>query len=98
MFPLFFFGAIAFMFASLIRNGYGTAAIVVIIILAIWFSSGFLQESKWNVFLNPFSVPSDIDPMIWFDMIFYNRLYLFVGSILAILLGLFNLQKRERYI
>ena len=98
MFPLFFFGAIAFMFASLIRNGYGTAAIVVIIILAIWFSSGFLQESKWNVFLNPFYVPSDIDPMIWFDMIFYNRVYLFVGSILAILLGLSNLQKRERYI
>ena len=72
MFPVCFFGAIAFMFASLIRNGYGTAAIVVIIILAIWFLSGFLDESKWNVFLNPFYVPSDIDPMIWFEMIFYN--------------------------
>jgi hypothetical protein len=98
MFPLFFFGAIAFMFSSLIRNGYGTAAIVVIIILAIWFSSGFLDESKWNVFLNPFYVPSDIDPMIWFEMVFYNRLYLLVATILSILLGLFNLQKRERYI
>ena len=65
MFPLSFFGAIAFMFSSLIRNGYGTAAIVIIIILAIWFSGAFLQESKWNVFLNPFYVPSDIDPMIW---------------------------------
>ena len=86
------------MFASLIRNGYGTAAIVVIIILAIWFLSGFLDESKWNVFLNPFYVPSDIDPMIWFEMIFYNRLYLFVATVLSILLGLFNLQKRERFI
>ena len=98
MFPLFFFGALAFMFSSLIRNGYGTAAIVIIIILAIWISSGFLQESKWNIFLNPFSVPSDIDPMIWFEMVFYNRLYLLVGTILSILMGLFNLQKRERYI
>jgi len=98
MFPLFFFGAIAFMFSSLIRNGYGTAAIVIIIILAIWFSSAFLQESKWNVFLNPFYVPSDIDPMIWFEIVFYNRLYLLVGTILSILMGLFNLQKRERYI
>lgn len=98
MFPLFFIGAIAFMFSSLIRNGYGTAAIVIIVILVIWMSSGFLQESKWNVFLNPFDVPSDIDPMIWFDLIFYNRLYLFVGTILSILTGLFNLQKRERYI
>ena len=98
MFPLFFFGAIAFMFSSLIRNGYGTAAIVIIIILAIWFSGAFLQESKWNVFLNPFYVPSDIDPMIWFEMVFYNRLYLLIGTILSILLGLFNLQKRERYI
>lgn len=98
MFPLFFIGAIAFMFSSLIRNGYGTAAIVIIVMLVIWMSSGFLQESKWNVFLNPFDVPSDIDPMIWFDLIFYNRLYLFVGTILSILTGLFNLQKRERYI
>jgi len=98
MFPIFFIGALGFMFASLIRNGYGTAAIVVIIILIIWFSSGFLYESKWNVFLNPFYVPSDMDPMIWFEMVFYNRLYLLVGTILAILLGLFNLQKRERYI
>jgi len=98
MFPIFFLGALAFMFASLIRNGYGTAAIVVIIILIIWFSSGFLQESKWNVFLNPFYVPSDMDPMIWFEMVFYNRLYLLVGTLLSILFGLFNLQKRERYI
>lgn len=98
MFPLFFFGSLAFMFSSLIRNGNGTAAIVVIIILAIWISSGFLQESKWNVFLNPFEIPADIDPMIWFEMVFYNRLYLLVGTILAILLGLFNLQKREQYI
>jgi len=98
MFPIFFLGALAFMFASLIRNGYGTAAIVVIIILGIWFSMGFLYESKWNVFLNPFYVPSDIDPMIWFELVFYNRLYLLVGIIISILMGLFNLQKRERYI
>ena len=98
MFPIFFLGALAFMFASLIRNGYGTAAIVVIIILAIWFSSGFLYESKWNVFLNPFYVPSDMDPMIWFELVFYNRLYLLVGTIISVLMGLFNLQKRERYI
>ena len=98
MFPIFFLGALAFMFASLIRNGYGTAAIVVIIILGIWFSMGFLYESKWNVFLNPFYVPSDIDPMIWFELVFYNRLYLLVGTIISILMGLFNLQKRERYI
>jgi len=98
MFPIFFIGSLAFMFSSLIRNGYGTAAVVVIIILAIWFSSGFLQESKWNVFLNPFYIPSDIDPMVWLEMVFYNRIYLLVGIILSILLGLFNLQKRERFI
>ncbi len=98
MFPIYFLGSLAFMFASLVRNGYGTAAIVVIVILAIWFSSGVLDESKWNVFLNPFYVPSDIDPMIWFEMVFYNRLYLFVGTVLSILMGLFRLQKREKFI
>ena len=98
MFPIFFLGCLAFMFSTLIRNGYGTAIIMIIIGLVVWISSGMLGESKYNVFLNPFDMPSDLSEVIWADMVFKNRLYLIAGTILSLLAGLLNLQKREKFV
>ncbi len=98
MFPVFFLGSLSFMFSSLIRNGNGTAAIMVIIGLVVWISSGILEESQWNVFLNPYDFPIDINHMLWDEMVFYNRIYLLAGTVLCVLAALFRLQKREKYI
>ncbi len=98
MFPIFFLGSLAFMFSTIARNGYGTAVIMVIIGVAFWISSGFLMESKWNLFLNPFQIPSNVNEAIWADVILKNRIYLIVGTLLTILAGLLNLQKRERFV
>ncbi len=98
MFPVFFMGALGFMLSTIIRNGSGTAAVMVIIGLAFWISSGILEESEWNIFLNPYGFPDSLNQAMWQEMLFYNRLYLVVGIILAILTGLFRLQKREKYV
>lgn len=98
MFPIFFFGALGFMFSTLIRSGNGTAAVMVVIGLIIWITSGIFEGSKWMVFLNPYDIPRDLNPGLWADTIFYNRLYLLIGIVLAVLAGLFRLQKRERFI
>jgi len=98
MFPVFFMGAIGFMLSTVIRNGSGTAAVMVIIGLAFWISSGILEESEWNIFLNPYRFPESLTQAMWQEMLFYNRLYLIVGIVLAILAGLFRLQKREKYV
>ena len=98
MFPIFFLGSLAFMFSTLIRNGYGTAVVMVIIGLAFWISSGILENSKWNIFLNPFRIPSDMNEAIWIDITLNNRIFLAVGMVLTILYGLLNLQKREKFI
>ena len=98
MFPVFFMGAVAFMFSTVIRNGNGTAGAMAIIGLIVWILSGVLGESEWNVFLNPYEMPATFSQELWVDMIFYNRLYLIIGTILAILAGLNRLQKRERFI
>jgi len=97
MFPVIFIGGLAFMLSTLIRNGNGTAAVMVMLGLAIWISSGILEESKWNVFLNPFDYSTSINYDIWVEMIFYNRLYLIIGTILTCLAGLYRLQKREKF-
>ncbi len=98
MFPIFFLGAFGFMFSTIIRNGNGTAAILVILGLIVWISSGIFGQSEWNVFLNPFLLPESLSPVVWLEMIFYNRLYLMIGSLLAILTGLYKLQIREKFI
>ncbi len=97
MFPLLFLGCLAFMFSTLTRNGYGTAAIMIILGLALFIAFGELEESKYNIFLNPFHVPRQISEVVWERNIYYNRLYLVTGSVLALLAGLLKLQKREKF-
>lgn len=98
MFPIFFLGALTFMFSTVVRNGNGTAALMVIIGLVFWISSGIFDESKWNIFLNPFDMPDSLSYVIWFEMLLYNRIYLLIGTILSILGGLLKLQTREKFI
>ncbi len=98
MFPIFFLGSLAFLFSTLVRNGNGTAVLMVVIGLAFWISSGILEQSKWNIFLNPFLLPSDMNEIIWADVIFNNRLIITAATVIAILWGLLNLQKREKFV
>ena len=98
MFPIFFLGCLSFMFSTVVRNGYGTAVFLVVIGLFFWILSGALLESKWNLFLNPFHVPQNVSEMVWADNLFKNRIYLFVGIIIFILVGLLNMQKREKFV
>ena len=98
MFPIFFLGSLAFALSTVIRNGNGTAVVMVIIGLIFWISSGILEDSVWNIFLNPFDLPNEISEAIWETVVINNRLYLLAGTILSILWGLINLQKREKFI
>jgi len=98
MFPIYFFGCLTFMISVLVRNGNGTAAIMVVIALVFWISANIMEGSEWNIFLNPYDFPQDVYISVWDETIFYNRIYLTVGIILSILTGLFRLQKREKFI
>jgi hypothetical protein len=71
---------------------------MVIIGMAFWISSGILEESKWNIFLNPFSLPADMNEVIWADILLSNRIIILAGILIALLWGLLNLQKREKFI
>ncbi len=98
MYPVVFMGALGFMFSTLIRNGSGSAAIMIICGLIVWISSGILETNEWNIFLNPYEIPESLSQVMWAEMLFYNRLYLLIGSLLAILVGLYRLQYREKFV
>ena len=98
MFPIIFMGSLAFMFSTIIRSGNGTAIVMVIIGIAFWITKGQIGSTEWYVFLNPYDMPGEINEIVWAETVFNNRIYLFTGIIIAVLYGLLNLQKRERFV
>jgi hypothetical protein len=98
MYPLLFLACLSFLFATLVKNANGAAVIIVIVGLFFWIMAEPLEYSKWNIFLNPYNIPSDISYTIWTNIIFQNRLMLVTGSVVSILWTLINLQKREKFV
>ncbi|MBD3290751.1 hypothetical protein GF337_18235 [candidate division KSB1 bacterium] len=98
MFPLAFICAFSFMFSTIVKNGNATAVIVACFGLFFFFGADPLEGSKWNLFHNPFSIPSNSSGYIWMEITLYNRIYLVVGAIIFVLFGLIMLQKRERFV
>lgn len=98
LFPILFLASLGFMLSTLIKNGNGTAIVIVIISFIFFIFFELLEYSSYNVFLNPFSEPKDMSEFIWQTIIFKNRLYLIVASALCLLYGMFNLQFRERFV
>jgi hypothetical protein len=97
MVPVILFGMIGFAFSTVVRNGNGTVVVVVVLGLIFWVSSTFLGNSKWNVFLNPFSQPDDMSEMVWVNVVAQQRATLLVASLVLLLWGMLNLQHREKF-
>jgi len=101
LFPMLFFGNLAFMFSTTTRSGNGTAVIMIVFGLAFYIfmnANRQIAHSYWNVFLNPFSIPSNIHPMIWQNTILKSRLFLLIGAVVWLMVGFLNLQKREKFV
>ena len=95
---VFFISALGFCLSTLVKNGNATAVIMVILGLFLLILADELDESKWNIFLNPFDKPRDLNEIVWREIIRQNRIFMGIGSIVLILLGLLNLQRREKFL
>lgn len=98
MVPVIFMGLLAFMLSTVVKNGNGTAVIMIIIglVFMIMIDSS-LGRSQWNIFLNPFEVPRGMNETSWALITFKNRIILITGSVIFMLAALLNLQKREKF-
>ena len=97
MLPIIFLGVMAFMLSTLIRNGNGTAVVMIVFGLLFLILSGSLSSSQWNVFLNPFSMPRSMNEISWSIITFKNKIILISGTLVFLLTALYNLQKREKF-
>jgi len=97
MMPVIFLGMLAFMLSTVIRNGNGTAVVMIIFGLFFLILSEPLRRSQWNIFLNPFNPPYDVNEVTWTVITLKNRIILITGTIICLLAALYNLQKREKF-
>jgi ABC-type transport system involved in multi-copper enzyme maturation permease subunit len=97
MLPIIFLGVMAFMLSTLIRNGNGTAVVMIVFGLLFLILSGSLSSSQWNVFLNPFSMPRSMNEISWSIITFKNKIILITCTLVFLLTALYNLQKREKF-
>jgi hypothetical protein len=86
---------LTFMFTTMIRNGNGAAVVMVTIGLVFFIMNEPLGKSKWNLFLNPYNIPVEMNFSVWMNIVHQNRLILAIGSVIA--MGLMNLQCREKF-
>lgn len=98
MYPIVFMGSLSFMFSTVIKNGNGTAVTMVLIGVALIILQDAVERTQWNVFLNPFQIPNNFNEVIWQGLIAKNRIFLGAGIVVFILYGLYNLQKREKFV
>jgi hypothetical protein len=98
LFPITFLSAFGFMLSTVIKNGNGTAIVLVIISFIFFIFAEPLEYSVYNIFLNPFSQPRDMSEFIWLTIIYKNRVYLSILTVLCLLYGMFNLQFREKFV
>lgn len=95
---MLFVGMFGFSLSTIIKNGMGAAAILIIlgVVLMIVFADNSL--SFWNIFLNPYHDHGRLNEVIWEEMLLKNRIFLLASSVVFLLIGLFNLQKREKFL
>jgi len=95
---VFFIATLGFCISTIVKNGNAAAVILVIIGLIFLILSDTLEESKWNILLNPFKDPDNINTIVWMEIVRYNRIFMILTSVVLFLLGLLNLQSREKFL
>lgn len=98
LFPVCFLGSLSFLFSTWIKNGNATAVVMVLLGFGLTIFSEILEDTLWDVFLNPYDTPREYSQLAWQQIIWKNRVFLSVGAVVCILGALLNLQRRERYV
>ena len=100
MIPVVLFGNLAFLYSTLIRNGNAAAVLSVLtLILAMILGNTPLIENKvWDVTINPYEEPENINAAIWSVILLKNRIMMIVAAIIFLMSGLLGLQNRGKFL
>ncbi len=96
--PLMLFaGSLGFALSAIVKNGMGAAVLYIILGVALMIVFQENGSTFWNIFLNPYE-NSSMNAVLWEEMLLKNRIFLLSGSIIFVLVGLLQLQRREKFL
>lgn len=100
MIPVVLFGNLAFLYSTLIRNGSAAAVMSVLtVVLAMILGNIELVENKmWDVTINPYEEPENINAAIWSLTLLKNRILMIVAAVVFLMSGLLGLQNRGKFL
>ena len=100
MLPVILFGNLAFLYSTLIRNGNAAAVMSVLsLILVMVLGNVPLVENKvWDLTINPYEEPENINAAIWSVILLKNRILMIVAAIVFLMSGLLGLQNRGKFL
>ncbi|MBN2805749.1 MAG: hypothetical protein JXR22_03745 [Prolixibacteraceae bacterium] len=96
LYPLAFLGLLTFFLSTVLRSGNATAAVIILLGIVLLMLSEEIASRFWNIFFNPYDIPSNTSEAAWQSIAGKNKLFLGSGSIIFLLGGLMNLQNREK--
>lgn len=100
MIPVMLFGNMAFLYSTLIRNGNAAAVLSVLtVILAMVLTATPLGQNKfWDVTINPYEEPENINAAIWSVIMLKNRIFMIGAGVVFLMSGLLGLQNRGKFL
>ncbi len=99
IFPLMVLSNLGFLFSTLTRSGNATAAILVVIGIALYILREAVASSMWNILINPYPYPVDERALsVWLATLKNHKLLCIGLSLASFMWALISLQNRERYI
>jgi hypothetical protein len=95
---VFFTMSLGFCLSTIVKNGNAAAVIMVIFGLVFLILLDAIDESKWNIFLNPFLERRSLNEVVFRETVRQNRIIMLITSTVLMLIGLLNLQQREKFL
>ncbi len=75
LFPVCFLGSLAFLFATKIKNGNATAVVMVLFGFFLTIFSEIVEDTLWDIFLNPFGNPRQYTQLAFQQIIWKNSVF-----------------------
>lgn len=100
MIPVMLFGNMAFLYSTLIRNGNAAAvlSVLTLILMLVLTATPLGQNKFWDVTINPYEEPENINAAIWGVIMLKNRIFMIGVGVVCLMSGLMGLQNRGKFL
>lgn len=94
--PAFLAGSMTLYFSVKFRSGFAAGMVSAGILLLVLIFSEAINETRYFLYFNPYSVPRQLDPETWNLWMWQNRITAVCAGLLLQFFALRGLEKRER--